>query len=110
MHEQSLGGHDHAGGAETALDGSFLNEDLLDLVQFPILLQTFDGQDALAFQLAGKYQAGVHGLAVDDDGAGAALTLAAAFLGTGEAQVLPQEIQQALVRAYFQLGGTAVGR
>ena len=37
-----------------ALDGSFLNEDLLDLVQFPILLQTFDGQDALAFQLAGS--------------------------------------------------------
>src|SRR5204863_3877097 len=53
-------------------------------------------------------QAGEHGCAVDEHGAGAALTQLAAVLGAREAQVLPQHLEQGLVRREGHLDGLAV--
>ena len=92
-HEKGLSGHQHAGGAEAALYGAVLNKHLLENIQLSVLPQAFHGEKVSPVQLAGHGEAGVDGIAVQDDGAGTAFTDAAAFLGTGEVKALPDKIQ-----------------
>ena len=54
--------------------------------------------DLAALRLAGGDQAGADRLAVEVDGAGAALALLAGVLGAGQAQPLAQHVEQALAR------------
>ena len=61
-----------------------------------------------AARLHGQHQAARDGLAVQVDGAGAAVAGAAAFLGAGEAQVLAQGIEQRDVGLDEHLDGLAV--
>ena len=56
--------------------------------------QPFDGGDRVPFRLRGQGQARQHRLAVDMDGAGAALLVIAPFLGAREAKLFAQRIQQ----------------
>ena len=59
-----------------------------------VVAQSFDRRHLGAFDLGGRHQAGADRFAVDQDGAGAALPLAAPFLGAGEAAVLAQHVEQ----------------
>ena len=108
MHQQRLGGHDHTSGAVAALDGGFLHKVPLDAVQLPVFRQSLNGQDTAALQLAGQHQTGMDRFPVDDDGAGAAFSFAAAFLGPGHVEILPEEIQQPLVRSHLQGSGLSI--
>src|SRR5437867_12774918 len=53
-----------------------------------------DRRDLATVGERGKQQTRFHALAVDEDGAGAALAEPASFLRAGEVQVLPQRIEQ----------------
>ena len=93
--QQRLGRHDHPGRAKPALDGPGQDKRLLDEVRVVGGPESFDRDDVRAFQVAHLGQTRSHGLAVDHHHAGAALALAVAgLLGTGQAQILAQQLQQ----------------
>lgn len=110
MIEESSGTQDHSGGAETALDGSIVEEGLLEGRESVFRGDSFNGGDLAAFTLAGQNQAGVDRPSVKDDGAGTAFTDPAAFFGTGEMEVLPEEIEEAEVGIYLECVFLAVNR
>ena len=66
----------------------------LHRVQDAVFFQTLYGHDLVACMHHGERQAAVDALSVDDDGAGAALSLVAALLRTGQAEMLTQGIEQ----------------
>jgi len=95
--------------AEAALDGAASNEAIGDLLAVD-LGETFERGDAFAGDLRGFDRAGEAGLVVDEDGAGAALTLGlTASLGRGDAEVVAQGVEQGLV-ANLDAGLLAVDR
>ncbi len=103
--QQPLGGDDHAGNAEAALHRAGLAEgEGVDLL-FPVA-EPLHREDGLALQLVRLGDAGLGGLAVDEDVAGAAGTLAASVLYGGQAQLVPQEADELLV--LFHSDGLAV--
>src|SRR6266850_6607460 len=106
--EQRDGGEDLTRGAIAALERVLLEERELHRVQLAAPRQALDGGDAGAVQLRDELQAGVHPLAVDDHGASPALPQVAALLGAGEAQVLPQGVEQDDARLDAQGAGLAV--
>ena len=55
-----------------------------------------------ALKLGGQRQTGVDRQVVQDDGAGAALTLGAALLGAGQPQILPENVQQTALGVHLQ--------
>src|SRR6266699_6561647 len=71
--EQVSGGHDEAGRAVAALQTVLVPESLLDRVQLPILGHALDRHQVPALGLDGEHGAALDGLAVDQDGARAAL-------------------------------------
>ena len=83
------------GRAEAALHRARLDEGALHRVQRPVGgLQPLDGHHLAAVEQRGGQQAGVDRLAVEQDGAGAALALAAAGLGAGQAERLAQQLRR----------------
>ena len=94
---QGSGGHDHAGGAEAALECLCVQEGLLHRVQRAVLRQAFDGRHFVSGGAEGGHQAGMHRRSVEPDGAGAAIAGIAALLDA-EAAVLAQKGAQALAR------------
>ena len=96
--------HNHAGGAVAALQSVIVPEGFLDRGEFAVLGQALDGGNVGAVGLHCKRGAGLHGIAVHLDYAGAALAGVAADFGAGEVQGLAQEVNQQ--RAGFHLGGT----
>jgi hypothetical protein len=64
--------------------------------------KALDGRDLPVLELGRQQQAGQSAFAVHQDGAGAALAGPAAFLGTGEPQVLTQEVHDPAVRRRLQ--------
>src|SRR5439155_26439536 len=79
--EQIDGGHDHAGGAVAALQAVLLPEALLDRVEHTVLRQALDRHDVRPVGLHGEDGAGLHGFAINGDGASPALTGVAADVG-----------------------------
>ena len=61
--------------------------------------ESLDGRDGGAVGLDREHQARVHALAIEQDGARAALPDEAAFLGPGQAKVVPKDVEQRVVRA-----------
>lgn len=88
------GRHDLARRAIAALEGVLFEEGSLHGMQFALPRKPLYGGDGTAFGLGGERQAGQHALAVDMNGAGAALTLVAALLGAGEAEMFTQRVEQ----------------
>ena len=80
------------------------------VVQGAIRVQPLDRLDAPPAHLAQRDEARVHHRAVEQDRAGAALALPAAFLGAGQAQVLAQHVEQAPHAGRLDLGRDAVDR
>jgi hypothetical protein len=96
--------HDHAGRAVAALEGSD---------------QSFDGGDGVAGNVGDARLAGPHGLTVEQYGAGAARTLAAARLRPCQPEFLAERVEQTPIRLERQftrhpihddLGGTSHAR
>ena len=92
--QQGGGAHDHAGGAEAALEGVLVEEGLLHGSELAMLLEAFDGCDLCAASLRDEGLAGANGFAVEENGAGAAHALAAAVLGSGEIQIVAKDAEQ----------------
>src|SRR5205823_8791922 len=88
--EVGFGAHQEAGGAEAALEPAGLDEGALEGVELAVDGEALDRRDGVAFGLGGEHQARVDGQAVDQDRAGAAVAVAAAFLGAEEAQLVAQ--------------------
>jgi len=94
--EQLGAGHQHAGDAVAALDGAVVDEGLLEGVEAVAGRQAFDRGDGSVVGLGGRDEARHDGLAVEPNGAGAALPFGAAFLGPGQAGVLAQGVKERL--------------
>jgi hypothetical protein len=70
--------------------------------------ESFDGQDFQLVRISYGRDARSHGFAVQQDGAGAALTFPAAVLRAGQFQFLPQDIQQGPLRISDDSSGLPV--
>src|SRR5690348_6355386 len=104
------GGQDHARRAIAALQAVLLPESLLHGMKAAaaaILLagggEAFDGGDVRASGLSGEHGAGLHGLAVEEDGAGAAKARLAADVRAREAQCVAQIVNEQQARLDFVL-------
>ena len=86
--EQRFGRHDHTVDAVAALSRLLIDEGLLDLVHLLGRAQAFQGRDGLILHGAHGGDAGADGVAIDDNGEGAALSQTAAELGTIERRSL----------------------
>ncbi len=100
-------GHDHAGGAEAALEALRVEKGALHGMQFVAAGEAFDGRYLAAFGAEGGNEAAVHRLAVERHRAGAAVAGVAAFLDAEPAE-LAQEGAQALPRRRLGLRQLAV--
>ena len=98
LFEQVMRGENHSGGADAALRPAVLEEALLDGIELWTDGEAFDGADGCAVGLQCRDEAGVDELAVQQDGAGATLTFAAAFFCSGKVQVFAEEIEEPLHR------------
>src|SRR6185436_1624703 len=105
-----VGRHDHAGRAEPALQPVLLPEPHLDRVQLAVLGQPLDRHDVGAVRLHGKEGAALDGLAVYEDGAGAALARVAADVGPGQADRLTNVVHQEKAGLHFVAVALAVDR
>ncbi len=92
---QSRRGHDHAGGAETALETRGLHERVLHRMQVAVLREPFYRRDLVAVGAKGGNQAAMHWDAVEPHRAGAAIARVATFLDPEPSHVA-QKSSQAL--------------
>ena len=94
--QQGLGADYHAGDAETALHGPARGKG--PGIEVPLRRsESLQSEDACALQPVRLQGAGLAGLAVHQNGAGAAGAFAAAVLHRGQAQVVPEQAQQSFV-------------
>ena len=84
LFQEGNGGADLARGAVAALKTVVLEEGGLDGVKIIAVREAFDGGDFGSIDGDGEGEAGVDAAAVDEDGAGSALAVVAAFLAAGE--------------------------
>src|SRR5271169_257873 len=102
--EQLADGHDHPRRAEAALQGVVLMESRLHRMQCAAAgRETFDRRDSGSVGHHDENRAGFDGLSVDIDGAGATLRRIAPDMGSGEAKIVPQQMNQKFSR--FDRGG-----
>jgi hypothetical protein len=92
--EHRDGGHDLARGAVAALVAVVLDESNLHGVKVIGLADTFDGRDLVVPVHDGEGETGVDAATVNVDRACSALTVVAAFLGTGQRKVLAEAVEQ----------------
>ena len=71
-------------------------------------LKSLNRQYVASIGLGCKYQAGQYGLAVQIYGAGATFPGAAALLGAGQAQSVPEDVNQPVIRTNSQHMGFAI--
>ena len=87
---------DEARGAEAALDGRLVHKGLLDVRELAVgAQQPLQGADVLALRPDRQVDAGVIGLSVNEDVAGAALPHLAALLHGGHPEVVAEHIGEA---------------
>ncbi len=88
----------HAGRAVAALRAAGSREGSLQGAGLGAIGQTLYGYDVSVAGFHGQIEAGHHRLAVDQDGAGAALAQLAAVLGPRQIHVFAEHLEQGLVR------------
>src|SRR5215470_10622365 len=93
----------HTRRAEAALHGTVADERLLQRMQAAVALQPAQREHGAAAQPRGQHEAGGHGTAVEEHGADAAHAFVAAFLDVEDAERVPQQLEQGLVRAHVDL-------
>jgi len=92
--EQMGRGHQHAGSADAALRAAAFKECFLERMKLRIDGQAFDGFDTCAAGLKDRHEATIHQFTVHTHGARSAFAFAAAFLGSGEAKVFAQDVEE----------------
>ena len=80
-------------GAIATLKAFVANERRLQRMQLIAFRQTFDGRDFTAVVNHRQRQTGVDTPAVDEHGAGATLTVIAAFLCAGQIELFAQQVE-----------------
>src|SRR5262245_52073049 len=110
--EQRASRHHHARRAIATLQAVLLHEALLDGVELAVLLETLDRPDVASVGLHGQHRAGLHGNAVEEHRAGAAMRGVAADVGPREAEALAQQLDQEQARLHrgFPAGAVDVER
>ena len=93
--------HDHAGRAEAALQRMVVAERFLDGVQLPVPGQAFDGEDVAAVGLHGEHRAGLDAVAVQVNGARAAVAGVAADHGADLAEPVTQVVHEEQPRLHL---------
>ena len=93
---QGRSAHDHARDAEAALNGAGDAEGIDERLLL-LLGEALDGHDVVALGELGGEDAGLDGLVVNNDGAGAAGALGAAVLDARELEVVTQVAKERLV-------------
>jgi hypothetical protein len=92
--QEGNGGQDHGGGTVAALEGFGVQESLLYGVEVSFAGEAFDSGDLFASCGGGGEGAGLDGAAVEEDGAGAAGSFAAAVLGSGEVEMIAKKFEE----------------
>jgi hypothetical protein len=101
-------GRDHARRAEAALQRVMLAKGLLQRREVMVVGESFDRHDLAALGLHREHQTRAHRCVIDNDGAGAAHTMLATNMGSGEAEHMTQAIRQRHPRLDFDLDFFAV--
>jgi hypothetical protein len=90
LEQQACTGHDHSRNAVAALHRASLQKSLLEWMETAILFEPLDRSDSFAGNVGGASLARSYRLAVDQNGAGSALALAASILGSRELEIVAQ--------------------
>src|SRR2546427_115494 len=106
--EERGGRHQHARDAEAALRHAVTHERVLHGRERPAARQPLDGGHGAPSRLHREHEAARHELAIQMHGARAAVAGAATLLGSGEAEVLAEGVEQRDVRLHERLDGLAV--
>src|SRR4051812_2615271 len=107
--QQRLRHHQNPRRAEPALGAAKPDEAVLQRMKRAIgRLQAFDRIDARALGLDAEHEARIHRLAVEDDGAGAAVSDVASLLRSAQARFVAQHVQQAAIGLERELDPLAV--
>ena len=106
--EQPDDRHHHAGCAVTALKCLGLEHGLLDWVQLVSGRNTFDSRDRFAGEAPDLRNTGSNCLILDEHGACATMTFAAAVLAAGQAEIIAKDREQTVVRIALDLMRSAV--
>src|SRR5580765_517852 len=96
--KQALHGHDHTGRTIAALKSLMFEKCLLHRIELAVVGQTFDGDYVSTLGVCGKHETRTDGPSIDQYGARAADTHAAAFHGALEREIVAQAFQQGLIR------------
>src|SRR5437588_11108249 len=88
--EEGVRGHDHPGDAEAALNAALGHERLLQGVEPVAVTQTAHGGDPAPGRAGRQHETAAHRLAVQEDRAGPADSLAAAFLHLHRPEVVSE--------------------
>jgi hypothetical protein len=106
--EQRFRSDQEAGRADAALQGGSLQEALLKGMQVALARQPFNRFQRRSFGLNGQHDAAIHRHAVHQHGAGAAVAVVAAFLRSGQPQLVAENFQETLPGFAKKLGFLAV--
>jgi hypothetical protein len=94
------GRKDHTRSADSTLGAAAIKESLLQCPYTAVSGQAFDGNDGSAIRLKRRDQAAIHQHSVEQNAAGATLTLATTFFRPRQSQFVPQDVHQALHRVH----------
>jgi hypothetical protein len=89
--------------ANAALKTAVFDKRLLQWMELAVFGESFDGFDLFPGATRRQGQTGTYQTAIDDHAAGAANADAAAFFGTGQAEVVAQNVKQQTIRFDFDL-------
>jgi len=106
--EQLHSRHHHARRTETALKAMTLAEGRLHRMQFALVTEPFDRRDLGALRLHSQDRAGFNGATVHVHGTGAALSGVATHVGSGEMQLVADQLDQEGPGININLNGTPV--
>ena len=104
--QQGLSGKDHSRRAKPALNGTIINKSLLDDGQLVVFVyHPLDGNDIFACSFNCWIQTGINNQAIDQNRAGATLSLPTAFFGPFHVQWTAQQVEERLmaVSCYFNI-------
>src|SRR5215468_9260508 len=106
--EEGVAGHEHARGAVAALEPVLGHEAFLEGMELAVLLGPLHGHDLPAVGLHREYRAGLHGPAVQEDGARAAVGRVAADVRAREPEDLSDQVHEEETRLDVRLELLAV--
>src|SRR6266850_2552443 len=95
--QQGFRGDQNRGRAVSALRRAEIGEGILERMQSSFQAEAFDGQDIPGVALNAKDQAGEHGLAVQKNGARAALSQFTAMLRASVAEIFAKDFEESFV-------------